>query len=120
MTPNPYAAPGTAPPRGPTRVVRSGLERFARISRVAAVAIIGVAVLGVLTGGIHSWRAISLPTLSAIDRRRTLAAGIAEAFYNAFFVLPGALLLAASAWASWRVRRGRPPGGPSGEGGDRS
>jgi len=119
VTPDPYGAPEADPPRGPPRVTRTGMERFARVSRVAAVAIIGLALLGVLVGVFHSWRALSLPDLSAAGRQRILAAGIAEAFYRAFFVLPGALLLAASWWASWRARRRRPPVGGSGENEDR-
>lgn len=68
--------------------------------------VVVVAVVGVLVGLGHSWMSTRAPGLSPADRARIEANAVGEALYNSSFILPGLVLLAASAWTK---RRSQPP-----------
>lgn len=81
------------------------MTKASRIMRIVGWGIIGIAVAGAVLGLLHTWREISQPGLSAADMARIEANGVAEALYNALFVLPGALVLGVGWWMGRRKRR---------------
>lgn len=78
------------------------MVRLSRILRVAGWLVIGLALVGVVFGLLHTWWAVSQPGLSPADTQRVVARGVAEALYNAALILPGALSLVVSQWARRR------------------
>ncbi len=79
--------------------------RASRILRVIGWMIIGIALVTIVFGLLHACRAISQPGLSEAEKARIEGASIAESLYNAFLILPGALVLGIGRWADRQQRR---------------
>lgn len=80
-------------------------KRIARICRILLFVVIGVTLGGTLLGLLRSVIALHASGLSAADKQRILASGIAEAFYNTVFA--AGLILVCLLLALWARRRAR-------------
>jgi hypothetical protein len=85
---------------------RVGLPRFARFSTYTLGGVAGILTVGTVAGLVQSMMAIRAPGLSAADKQRILASGVAEALYNGEFgvllVLVGAIWVAFVRWRGSR------------------
>jgi hypothetical protein len=85
------------------------MERFERWSRLVGWAIVGLTALCIAIGLLYTATAMLDANLTAVDRQRVLASGVAEALYNALVFVPGLLAVAASAWARRQRRASAKP-----------
>lgn len=84
------------------------LTRRAKLARIAQYAFFSVVGLGVVSAGVGLALALSGASeagLSAADKQRIIANGVAESVYNAAFALVGAAPLL----AVWLIARRAPP-----------